>query len=206
MDLRNSVLAYWNELLRCGHLGFGNCEARKNWEAGPCFVTEVGRKGLENADRDPSNPAGYLAYLDREAAIDSVTRGYVEESLNAYRAGCYKATAVLIGAAVENLVLILRDELAARLKSGGKIPKGLDAWQVKTALDAATGKILPDLALEAKKKPCASCTRTQNTGFRPSRENSADSATPQVIRPAWNRFNLRTFTPTCCSFPTQRSC
>src|SRR6266852_21603 len=124
MDLRNSVLAYWNELLRCGHLGFGICDAPKNWEAGPCFVTEVGRKGLEHADRDPSNPTGYLSYLDREASSDSVTRGYVEESLNAYRAGCYNAAAVLIGAAAERLVLILRDELSARLKSGGKIPKG----------------------------------------------------------------------------------
>jgi len=57
------------------------------------------------ASRDPINQPGYLSYLDQEVRLDEVTRNYVEEALKTYRACCFKATAVLIGAALENLVM-----------------------------------------------------------------------------------------------------
>ena len=152
-EVKRVVLGYWNEMMRVGYLNLGNIEAHQSWDAGPCFVTELGQVAQAQADRDPMNPAGYLAYLDKEAVIDSVARSYVEEALNTYRACCYKATAVLIGAAVELLVLNLRDALRDGLnKQGVSLPQGLDAWQVKTALEASAKQILPDLKGDAKRK------------------------------------------------------
>jgi hypothetical protein len=161
--IRAAILCYFNDLLRTGAVGLGDVESidpkfrvrsgpNLLWPHGLCHVTPEGQEVLKQASRDPSNPPGYLAYLDQFTPLDPVTRSYVEEALNTYRACCYKATAVLIGAAVENLVLILRDELRRRLEARGLKPsKGLTAWQAKTALEAVAKQILPDLAGEAKK-------------------------------------------------------
>jgi hypothetical protein len=158
-DLKRVVLGYFNELLRTGVVGLGNAREiaagiglRPPWPNGAAHLTPQGEETLRQASRDPINLPGYLAYLDQETPLDPITRGYVEEALNTYRACCYKATAVLIGAAVEKLVLALRDELVARLDAKGITPpKGLEAWQVKTALEAAAKRILHDLASEVKK-------------------------------------------------------
>jgi hypothetical protein len=76
----------------------------------------------------------------------------VEEALNTYRNCCYKATAVLIGAATEGLILELRDEFLNGLKAAGrKPPKSLDAWQVKTITDVILkSDLLADLLAESK--------------------------------------------------------
>jgi hypothetical protein len=161
--LRRAVLCYFNDLLRTGAIGLGDAKSidprirlsaglGSIWPHGSCHVAPEGEEVLNQASRDPINPPGYLAYMDQETTLGAVTRGYVEEALNTYRACCYKATAVLIGAAVERLVLALRDELLTRLKARGSKPlKGLDAWQVKTALEAVAKQILPDLSAEARK-------------------------------------------------------
>jgi hypothetical protein len=78
------------------------------------YATETGLNAVEKASRGPFNKAGYLAYLDTEAPLDPVMRSNVEEALNTYRTCCYKATAVMMGAAVENLVMNLRDALQRR--------------------------------------------------------------------------------------------
>jgi hypothetical protein len=162
-DLKRAVLCYFNDLLRTGVVGIGDKESidpkirvsfgpTAEWPHGKCYLTPDGKEVLNQASRDPINSPGYLAYLDQEATLDDVTRGYVVEALNTYRACCYKATAVLIGAAVERLVLALRDELRTRLNAiRSKPTKGLDAWQVKTALEAIAKQILPDLSAEARK-------------------------------------------------------
>src|SRR5262249_24875544 len=111
----------------------------------PLRVPRARAKPITSAVPPASPPT--TAAAPRTAPLDSITRGYVEEALNTYRACCYKATAVLIGAAVERLVFSLRDELAPRLKKRGTKPiKGLDAWQAKTALEAVAQQLRPDLA------------------------------------------------------------
>ncbi len=159
-----AVLTFWNELLRGGLIAMGNSNATM-WDPLKFFMTDEGTKSLEHASRDPINQTGYLAYLDQEITLDSVTRGYVEEALNTYRACCYKATAVLIGAAVENLILDLRDALVVNLKAKQiRLPKGVEAWQVKTALEAIADKVLVDLNDEAKK--------TKDDGLRKLRDDA----------------------------------
>ena len=52
----------------------------------------------------------------------------------------------MIGAAVENLILNLRDDLVPRLKKKGiKYPKEMESWVLKTALEKVADLILPDL-------------------------------------------------------------
>src|SRR5262245_2301142 len=121
-SLKRAVLCYFNALLRTGTIGLGDTGSlglsqslpgglNAKWPYGFCHVSPEGKEVLNQAGRDPINPPGYLDYLEQEVSLDDITRGYVEEALNTYRACCYKATAVLIGAAVENLVLMLRDKL-----------------------------------------------------------------------------------------------
>jgi hypothetical protein len=159
-QLQVAVLCYFNDLLRTGTICLGDTEkmqcrvgtgAREAWPNGRCHVTSAGAAALKQASRDPINPPGYLAYLDQETQLDPVTRGYVEEALKTYAACCYKAAAVVIGAAVENLVFTLRDELLKHLSSRGAKPiKDLKDWRAKTVLDAIADKILPDLKANAK--------------------------------------------------------
>jgi hypothetical protein len=156
--LKRAVLCHFNELLRTGVVGLGDATAFVGYRAGPpwpngaAHVTPQGEEMLKHASRDPINPSGYLAYVEQEAKLDTVTRGYVEEALNTFRACCYKATALLIGAAIESLVLELRDTVVSGLTKAGKpVSSDLNAWQVKKAVEAVAAQVLPDLKSEAKR-------------------------------------------------------
>ena len=74
-------------------------------------LTEVGRRTLSTLSRDPYNPEGYLAAVRPLLAPGSVALSYLEEGVNTFQAGCLKATAVMVGAAAESLVLDVRDTL-----------------------------------------------------------------------------------------------
>lgn len=61
--------------------------------------------------RDPANPDGYLLHLCTMAGIGLVTESDISESLQTFNSGCFKATAVMVGAAAESVVLEIRDTL-----------------------------------------------------------------------------------------------
>jgi hypothetical protein len=74
------------------------------------------------------------------AHVNDVARSYVEESVDCYGSSLYKASAVMVGAAAESLIIELRDSLTKRLSSlNRKPPKDLDDWRVKRILDAIHG-------------------------------------------------------------------
>jgi hypothetical protein len=103
-------------------------------------VTSAGRRLLERFTRDPGNPVGYRAHLYSVATVNDVARSYLEEGVDCYVSGLYKASAVMVGAAAESLILELRDSLAAKLHAlASKLPKDLDDWRVKRVLDAMHG-------------------------------------------------------------------
>lgn len=140
----------FNDLLRSGVVGLGDGKVVDGivgglWPHGQVYVTPEGVEVLKQVSRDPINQPGYLAYLDQEVPLDAVTLDYVKEALNTYRACCYKATAVLIGAAVENLTMILRDKLRDQLEvSGRKVPGGLTKWGAKAVMMAIADQVIPD--------------------------------------------------------------
>ena len=136
-DHQQAVLTVWNDLFRTGLLGWGY--DLSNAEPPFCHVTERGRETLRHLSRDPANPDGYLAYLGTNAKLDGVSRSYIEEALICYNSACFKATAVMVGASAEGLILRLRDTLVAVLEEkGSAVPAKLKDWRVKTVRDAIT--------------------------------------------------------------------
>jgi len=144
LEDEQALLASFYDLFRTGYLSWGMNLANP---APPfCHVTALGRRALALRSRDPANPDGYMAHLRSQAAVDPVAESYIREGLNTFNAACFKATAVMVGAAAESLVLGVRDALVSRLQTLSQpIPSSLNAWRVKPVLSAI------ESALSAKK-------------------------------------------------------
>ena len=100
-------------------------------------VTEQGRQALRHLSQDPANPDGYLAHLEDNAKLSPIAHSYVEEALRAYNAICFRAAAVMIGAAAESMVLELRDTVVIGIeKAGRRPPRELTHYLVKRVIDA----------------------------------------------------------------------
>lgn len=129
-----ALLAFFGDLFRIGYLAWGYNLSNP---APPfCHITENGRAALAALSRDPSNPDGYLANLHAQGNLNPVSESYIQEALATYAAGCFKATAVMVGAAAESVVLEFRDSLLARLDDLGRPrPPELDDWRIKRILD-----------------------------------------------------------------------
>ena len=59
----------------------------------------LGRRALAQHSRDPVNPDGYMAHLRSQGAVGPVGESYIGEALNTFNAACFKATAMMVGAA-----------------------------------------------------------------------------------------------------------
>lgn len=147
-----AVLNCWQDLFRQGLLAWGwNFDNRD----APFFhFTDRGKVFLQNLSRDPSNPAGYLAHLNSKATLSSVSLSYISEALQTYNSNCFKATAVMVGAASEALLLELRDHIVDRLTVHARpVPKNLTGWQAKRVLDAIAAEL--DQHVQSKSMPHA---------------------------------------------------
>lgn len=134
IDHERALLTYFHDLFRLGHLAWGANLANSNPPF--CHVTEQGRRTLAHISRDPANPDGYLQYLNAKNTLSPITRSYVDEALSTYNSGCFKASAVMIGVAAENIVLDLRDSLVARMENLNKPKLGkLVDWRIKIVID-----------------------------------------------------------------------
>jgi hypothetical protein len=128
-----ALLTVFYDLFRTGYLSWGHDLPNPD---PPFFhLTVLGRQALALRSRDPANPDGYLAHLRARATIGSVTDSYITEALNTFNAACFKATAVMVGAAAESLILGVRDALVGRLQALGRsVPASLNDWRVKRIL------------------------------------------------------------------------
>ncbi|MBN1656503.1 MAG: hypothetical protein JXA30_22220 [Deltaproteobacteria bacterium] len=153
-----ALLTFWHDLFRSGVLAWGyNID---NPEPPFLHLTEQGRKALKHISGDPLNKDGYLARIKSLQTRNPVAWSYIAEAVETYAAGCFKATAVILGAAAEAQVLELRDEMVSRLNAKGTaIPRGLQDWRVKTARDSVTKE------LEARKGALPQRTREVFQGF-----------------------------------------
>lgn len=129
-----AILTTWHDLFRTGYLawGFNICNPDP-----PFFhVTANGRRALASLSRDPANPDGYLTHLYSIATLQPVTKSYLEEGLECFVAGLYKAAAVMVGASTESLILEMRDCIVQKLTDLGRhIAKELNDWRFKTMVD-----------------------------------------------------------------------
>jgi hypothetical protein len=133
-DMEQALLTYWYDLFRTGHMSWGH--NLLNADPPFCHLTEHGRKTLETISRDPANPDGYMNHITAKGSLNPTAQSYIEEALKTYNVGCFKATAVMVGAASESLVLETRDTLIIRIQKLGKSPpRKLKDWKIKTILD-----------------------------------------------------------------------
>jgi hypothetical protein len=139
-ESEQALLASFYDLFRTGYLSWGHDLANP---APPfCHVTALGRRALAQQSRDPANPDGYLAHLRSYAAVGAVTDSYIAEALNTFNATCFKATAVMVGAAAESIVLNIRDAIVARLQNlGHSVPSTFTDWRIKRLLSAIEAAI-----------------------------------------------------------------
>jgi len=135
LEMQQVLLTYWQDLFRTGHIAWGyNID---NINPPFCHLTEHGRKALENLSRDPLNPDGYLAYIRTNFTINQIAESYLNEAIRVYNADCYKASAVMIGAATESIILEIRDSIVTELNNSGQsVPSNLRDWRIKRVLDA----------------------------------------------------------------------
>ena len=128
-----ALLASFYDLFRSGYLSWGTNLA--NPDPPFCHVTALGRRALAQHSRDPANPDGYMAHLRSQGAVGPVGESYIREARNTFNTACFKATAVMVGAAAEGLVLGVRDALVAKLQAlSHPIPAGLNDWRIKRVL------------------------------------------------------------------------
>jgi len=134
LEFQQAVLTAWYDLFRSGIVAWGYDV--KNTGPPFCHLTDKGRKTLAHYSRDPSNPDGYLHYLAEKSTVNPVAMSYIEEALQTYTSDCIKATAVMVGAAAESMVLEVRDALVQAIQSTGGTTGKLSDWRIKTVLDA----------------------------------------------------------------------
>lgn len=136
-DLKAAALVYLNTLLRSGFLAFGQT-GTGNWSTESLFLTEAGNAALKQFGRDPINKPGYMDYIkNRLPNLDKDVEVYVVEALDAYAAGCHRAVAVLVGAALEMMILRVRDRLVDKMvekinktPGSGPVPPDLNDWKI----------------------------------------------------------------------------
>lgn len=107
------------ELLVHGILVFGKDDLNPNW---PWYrLTEYGEKALAEQQAQPYDPDGFL---DDFAAVnpsaDETVTSYLSEAVHTFNSGCYKASAVMLGCASEQLVLLLHEALGNSIKQQAK--------------------------------------------------------------------------------------
>lgn len=129
-EFEQAILTCWYDLFRNGILCWGHNLC--NTDPPFCHLTTHGRKILENLSRDPSNPEGYMTFLTKSTKLSPIAKSYIEEALSTYNTNCFKASAVMVGAATENLVLTIRESLISKMDSLGlSKPRDLSDWRLK---------------------------------------------------------------------------
>ncbi|MBI5722478.1 MAG: hypothetical protein HZA50_00860 [Planctomycetes bacterium] len=114
-----AALEYWWSLARLGVVAVPGANLNEQAVSSgtqPCklVVTERGKKLLERGEQSPHDPPKYLAAVRRRVeSPDEITITYLNESIGAWVAGLYRASAVMLGCACERLVLMLAGEIAS---------------------------------------------------------------------------------------------
>ncbi len=137
-----ALLTFWYDLFRTGYLAWGY--NLSNPEPPFCHLTDQGRLALAHLSRDPINPAGYLEYLRKRVSLPAIADSYIQEALNTFNAACFKAAAVMVGVASEDLILAIRAVLVGRMDALGQSkPADLTHWIISKVLDAIEELLTP---------------------------------------------------------------
>lgn len=174
-----AILTQFSELFRTGYLAWGYNLSNPN---PPFFhLTEQGRRTLAQLSGDPGNPDGYLRRVNAVGPANPIARAYLEEALSCYVSDLNKASAVMLGASAESLVLELRDEIASKIIANGNQPSNdLKDWRLARILRGLKA------VLDGQKLPSELATRYES--FWPAftqqiRSIRNEAGHPQAVDP-----------------------
>jgi hypothetical protein len=109
-------------------------------------ITEWGKRCLENGEYLPFDAGMFIERIRKEIpTLDVIIALYLVESLKCFRNGTFVASAVMVGVAAEQMMLILRKAVHDALSSPEK-KKRFDAdsqGQIKRVYDAVWKKLDP---------------------------------------------------------------
>lgn len=187
LELEQALLTFWHDLFRSGYLAWGYNLANPNPPF--CHLTEQGRSTLQHLSRDPANPEGYFAHLAQNVSLNLIAISYLKEAVHTYNSNCFKAAAVMIGAATESIILELRDILQSKILEIGRTPaKDLMDWRTKKILDSIKKEMemkktsMPSVLFESFESYWPAFTQqiraSRNEAGHPS---SIDSVTEEMV-------------------------
>ena len=107
-DLRCFREMIWSLVVE-GLVTIGVNDANPQWPW--LSLTEYGEKYAKEGQVTPYDPDGYLKSLTEVGVLDPMERRYIPQALAAFRKGLPDASAVMIGAASEHLLIRLGDEI-----------------------------------------------------------------------------------------------
>lgn len=165
-------------------------------------LTERGKKIVDAGSPQPYDRDGFVDYFRKKVVnADAIVDGYFVEAVEAFNAGSIRASAVMLGVASEQLILVLIDSFKQAIADGGKrskFEKELErAWQINARYRALRERL--DAMVDAKKLPDEQAEtiggelagmyellrRYRNTSGHPNLPGTVDSDTVFL--------NLRTF-------------
>jgi hypothetical protein len=124
-----AALEYFWGLARIGAVAVPGAHLTPTTYKMPGFLlTGRGRQLLEKGESSPHNPDKYVAAVRKRAAHpDDIALSYLAEAVEAWRSGLYRSSAVMLGCACEQLVLILGKAMAEQksLEGSEKVSKAL---------------------------------------------------------------------------------
>lgn len=108
----------------------------KNNQSWPWFtVTEHGKTVIDSQKPQPYDPDGFLEHFSQTVpAADPVIVDYLEEGVRAFNYGCFKAAAVMIGAASEMAILLLYKQFDGKITDNRKAKKFRDESGTNTTI------------------------------------------------------------------------
>lgn len=95
-------------------------------------LTDYGRVVVAAGKAQPYDPDGFLREFRKQVpTADPIVTDYLAEAVHAFNASCFRAAAILVGAASEKAILVLLDRFSAKILDAAK----------KTAFDKTSGGI-----------------------------------------------------------------
>jgi len=109
---------FWMLLVQ-GILVFGHDDMNPNW---PFYkITEYGESILKQHGPRPYDPDGFLKEFSRiNPNADSIVLEYLKEAVYTFNMGCFKASAVMLGCASEQIILILHEIFESAISDPSK--------------------------------------------------------------------------------------
>ncbi|MDA4133643.1 MAG: hypothetical protein OK454_11060, partial [Thaumarchaeota archaeon] len=165
-------------------------------------LTAYGRNVVKEQGPQPYDPDGFITEFDRLVpGADAILRDYLVEAVRAFNASCFKSSAVMLGAASEQALLLLHVAFEAAITDArrkSKFEKDSEGITISRKYKALKDRL--DLMVAAKKLPFELAEGVGNelpaafNFIRRCRNDAGHPEIPTQTDPDTVFLNLRVFT------------